>query len=822
MRHFFATLLFLLFSVCMLQATDLRTATFSRLNTADGLSDNQVQHILQLPDGRMVFTTRGNINLYDGWQFRYIHRHDEAVYRLEDYTGAYHVYIGKDDWLWVKNWKSLWCLDLKHERYIHHPEQQFSAMGLTDKVTDLFVDGTKTLWLVTKKGVWDTTRKRYLNLPQNQKSPVLLDVVRQTQFLYLFYNSGEVACYDLSKDRIIYRSAAYPKKEQSHYGYTSLVVEGPDKRLYQVCNGTQGGVFMFDPQTHKWHCLMTTPYILHTLIVPTVDQAYVTCGKGLWNIQLKTGQTSYYPSLLMSNGDFLTTNINTIFQDNRQGIWLGTSNQGLLYTHNYRFKFHSASTPEKLGLASQTIDSLLRLDRPVRWNNMTYTTLFKDSRQRLWAGTPDGLRLFIPGDSCTYIYYTENGLSNNFIHGITEDHSHDIWVSTSNGISRINTNDIPHHITSTNYKWTNGTLKGEYLDGMAFTLPDKRILMKGVEGWTLFHPDSVYFPLEHFKPILIDIALHGKSLAIGQDTLCNKVLLPEQAPYVSDFELDWQNNTLSFVFSALNYALPSQTCYRYRLVHGTDSTWHTVTPTSGESMIDDKGILHLSFVHLTPGHYELQVMASTRPYDWSGPANTIRFIIHAPWWKTLAAYSAYTLIVLLIIFTIFYTYYKISRQRMTQRHKEEILLLRIRNLIERCDEYEKQAVCETTVNEKKDNDTSPVLSDNDNAFLNKAVTLVEQHLNTPGYSVEQLSKDLCMERTGLYKKLTNLLDKSPSLFIRSIRLKRAADLLCEGELSISEIAEQVGFSSASYLSKCFFEEYGCKPSEYARQQKNKP
>ena len=109
-----------------------------------------------------------------------------------------------------------------------------------------------------------------------------------------------------------------------------------------------------------------------------------------------------------------------------------------------------------------------------------------------------------------------------------------------------------------------------------------------------------------------------------------------------------------------------------------------------------------------------------------------------------------------------------------------------------------------------------------NAFLNKAVTLVEQHLNTPGYSVEQLSKDLCMERTGLYKKLTNLLDKSPSLFIRSIRLKRAADLLCEGELSISEIAEQVGFSSASYLSKCFFEEYGCKPSEYARQQKNKP
>ena len=84
-----------------------------------------------------------------------------------------------------------------------------------------------------------------------------------------------------------------------------------------------------------------------------------------------------------------------------------------------------------------------------------------------------------------------------------------------------------------------------------------------------------------------------------------------------------------------------------------------------------------------------------------------------------------------------------------------------------------------------------------------------------GYSVEQLSRDLCMERTGLYRKLVNLLDQSPSLFIRNIRLQRAAQLLTENELSIAEIAERTGFSSSSYLSKCFQEMYGCRPSEYA-------
>ena len=72
-----------------------------------------------------------------------------------------------------------------------------------------------------------------------------------------------------------------------------------------------------------------------------------------------------------------------------------------------------------------------------------------------------------------------------------------------------------------------------------------------------------------------------------------------------------------------------------------------------------------------------------------------------------------------------------------------------------------------------------------------------------------------MDRTGLYRKLIALLDKSPSLFIRNIRLQKAAQLILEEELSIAEIADKVGFSSGSYLSKCFQEMYGCRPTEYA-------
>ena len=92
--------------------------------------------------------------------------------------------------------------------------------------------------------------------------------------------------------------------------------------------------------------------------------------------------------------------------------------------------------------------------------------------------------------------------------------------------------------------------------------------------------------------------------------------------------------------------------------------------------------------------------------------------------------------------------------------------------------------------------------------------LIEQHLGDGEYGVEQLAQDLCMERTGLYKKLTALTNTTPVAFIRSIRLHRAAALLQEGKLSVNEIAERTGFSSPSYFTKCFKKEFGVLPSEY--------
>ncbi len=106
----------------------------------------------------------------------------------------------------------------------------------------------------------------------------------------------------------------------------------------------------------------------------------------------------------------------------------------------------------------------------------------------------------------------------------------------------------------------------------------------------------------------------------------------------------------------------------------------------------------------------------------------------------------------------------------------------------------------------------------DHELITRATSLVEENLSTPNYTVERLAQDLCMDRTGLYKKMTAMLGKTPTVFMRSIRVNHAVQLIREGKLTMTEVAEQSGFSSASYMAKCFQEDLGKNPSDLRENQ----
>jgi signal transduction histidine kinase/DNA-binding response OmpR family regulator len=101
----------------------------------------------------------------------------------------------------------------------------------------------------------------------------------------------------------------------------------------------------------------------------------------------------------------------------------------------------------------------------------------------------------------------------------------------------------------------------------------------------------------------------------------------------------------------------------------------------------------------------------------------------------------------------------------------------------------------------------------DDAFLQKAMAVVEQRMGDEEFGVEQLRDELGMSRTQLHRKLTALTNQSAGDFIRYMRLQRAKQLLEQDAGNISEIAYQVGFNSVAYFTKCFREQFGVVPSE---------
>jgi DNA-binding response OmpR family regulator len=109
----------------------------------------------------------------------------------------------------------------------------------------------------------------------------------------------------------------------------------------------------------------------------------------------------------------------------------------------------------------------------------------------------------------------------------------------------------------------------------------------------------------------------------------------------------------------------------------------------------------------------------------------------------------------------------------------------------------------------------------DEKFMNKALDLIEKNISKTDYTVEELSRDLCISRTLLYKKILTLTGKPPLEFIRTLRLKRAAQLLQKSQLNVSEVAFEVGFNDVKYFRKHFKNEFGVLPSKYFEQFKSK-
>lgn len=120
------------------------------------------------------------------------------------------------------------------------------------------------------------------------------------------------------------------------------------------------------------------------------------------------------------------------------------------------------------------------------------------------------------------------------------------------------------------------------------------------------------------------------------------------------------------------------------------------------------------------------------------------------------------------------------------------------------------------VKELKKNEPTLLMSTLDKKFKDKLEAIVAQHIGDNNFNVDRLAELLCLGRTTVYNRTKSIMGVSPNIYIQNERLRIAAKLLLEGEYTVSEISEKVGFSDSTYFYKCFKNKFGIAPSKYGK------
>lgn len=148
---------------------------------------------------------------------------------------------------------------------------------------------------------------------------------------------------------------------------------------------------------------------------------------------------------------------------------------------------------------------------------------------------------------------------------------------------------------------------------------------------------------------------------------------------------------------------------------------------------------------------------------------------------------------------------------LTKPFKMEMLEARIRNLI---DERQKRIAYFSKAVEVSPKEIA--ITPMDQKLMTRIMECIEKNMDNAEYSVEDLSSDIGMHRMNLYRKIQSYTNMAPLEFMRTMRLKRAAQIIAgDPNLNVSEVATMVGFNTTKYFSRYFREMFGETPSQYA-------
>jgi signal transduction histidine kinase/ligand-binding sensor domain-containing protein/CheY-like chemotaxis protein len=274
------------------------------------------------------------------------------------------------------------------------------------------------------------------------------------------------------------------------------------------------------------------------------------------------------------------------------------------------------------------------LSKPEALSDKWVTSIFEDSRKRIWIGTKGGgLNLWLQPENKFRCFSKKDGLSDNFIYSIQEDKSGNLWIATNSGLTRFNFDSLSFEL----YDVDDGLQGNRFEKNASFKDKNGIIYFGGSNGLTFFDPKdikkNVYMPSVHITGIRLfnsKIDIHTPKSPIKENIILQK-----------EIHLPDKQSVITIDFASLNYTQPGKNSYKYKL-ENLDKEWIFIGPQHS-----------VTFPYLVPGKYTFRVIASNNDNIWNTTGTGISLIISPPIFKTFWFIALEILLTIMIIIGIY-------------------------------------------------------------------------------------------------------------------------------------------------------------------------
>lgn len=684
------------------------------------LSGRSVRCVLRDSKKRLWVGTDGGLNLCHSEENEFTaFRHDEAAPESLSSNDIKAIYEGREKQIWIGTEEGLNRLVEEEGKKLHFERvlnQAGTPLLLPDQhIKAILEDGKGNIWIGMHNGgvsCWDRENGKLFHY-QNEAGNLHSLSHNNVRSIAIGPDSSLWVGTFVGLNKFLpeqNRFQRFLNEESDFYSLSSSSVRSLffDKRGSLWVGTYYGGVEFLDKESNRFQNFQRQPQgncISHNVVSSFLEEEdgnlwIGTEGGGLNYFNRKTGKFSHYTVDKAQPNGISGNNVKTLLKDGDK-LWIGTFAQGLdlLDISQGTFRNFRHEPGKSNTLSDNNVYSLLK-EGDKLWiatyggglNRLNLNTLafevfqhdaneapslcsnlarliFKDSQNRIWVGTDNGLDLlmnnrfvhFLPGTAIYSMYesregmlwvgsysnglyaldsdgkvqvnYTEaDGLPGHTIFGILEDNTGKIWLSTNNSLAKLDR----QRQSFTGYNYSDGLRNLEFNFNAYYKTRSGELLFGGTSGFTLFRPEDIQ--VNTFVPpvVFTELKTFNRPVKVnGADGLLSKEINLTEA-----LTFPYNKANFSLSFAALDYFNPENNRYAY-ILEGLDADWKY---TQGETEV--------TYTIQRPGDYTFHLKGANSDGIWNNTERLLRIEVLPPPWRTWWAYLIYGFLLAMSVFGI--------------------------------------------------------------------------------------------------------------------------------------------------------------------------